>query len=225
MFEKPRMLELFCGRKCIGEVFKKKYDMVSLDYNPKFNATHTEDILEWDYTQYEPETFEVIWASPDCTTWSLASGGKYRRKNNIYSQHENGQKAERMIIRLLEMIEYFKPKMFFIENPRGLLQHFPPMKDLESKNNKTLVYYGNYNWGFPKATHIWSNIKLWENEKTPDMPPETYKLFYHNYDKIWKRFYYAMKKGNAESRSLIPPLLVEKIYSKVNEEINNNTKK
>jgi len=225
MFEKPRMLELFCGRKCIGEVFKKKYDMVSLDYNPKFNATHTEDILEWDYKQYEPETFEVIWASPDCTTWSLASGGKYRRQNNIYSQHENGQKAERMIIRLLEMIEYFKPKMFFIENPRGLLQHFPPMKDLESKNNKTLVYYGNYNWGFPKATHIWSNIKLWENEKTPDMPPETYKLFYHNYDKIWKRFYYAMKKGNAESRSLIPPLLVEKIYSKVNEEINNNTKK
>jgi len=219
MFEKPRMLELFCGRKCIGEVFKKKYDMVSLDYNPKFNATHTEDILEWDYTQYEPETFEVIWASPDCTTWSVATGGKYRKKNNIYSQHENGQKAERMIIRLLEMIEYFKPKVFFIENPRGLLQHFPPMKDLEDK--KTLVYYGNYNWGFPKPTHIWSNIELWENEKTPDMPPETYKIITRKYDGRVRRSYHAFQDGNAESRSLIPPLLIDRLYSKVNEEINN----
>ena len=38
------MLELFCGMKCAGEVFKSKYDVISLDYNPEFNATHTEDI-------------------------------------------------------------------------------------------------------------------------------------------------------------------------------------
>jgi len=47
-----KLLELFCGTKCVGKVFENKgYDVVSLDYNPKFSATHTENILTWDYKQ------------------------------------------------------------------------------------------------------------------------------------------------------------------------------
>ena len=79
-----RLLELFCGTKSVGKVFETDgYEIISLDFNPKFEATHTEDILTWDYMQYSKDYFNVIWASPDCTTWSLATGGKYRLKNQI----------------------------------------------------------------------------------------------------------------------------------------------
>ena len=210
--DKPKMLELFCGMKCAGEVFKTKYDVISLDYNPEFNATHTEDILKWDYTIYKPNTFEVLWASPDCTTWSLATGGKYRTKANILSTLPKGKDAEKMVDRLIEIIDYFKPKYWFIENPRGLMTHYPPMIELEKNNYKTLVYYGNYDWGFPKPTHIWSNIKLWENEKAPIMPEDSYVLTWHNYNKSFKRMYKSYHKGNPKTRSLVPPKLLKKIY-------------
>lgn len=210
--DKPKMLELFCGMKCAGEVFKTKYDVISLDYNPEFNATHTEDILKWDYTIYKPNTFEVLWASPDCTTWSLATGGKYRTKANILSTLPKGKDAEKMIDRLIEIIDYFKPTYWFIENPRALLQYYPAMIELEKNNYKTLVYYGNHDWGFPKATHIWSNIKLWENEKAPIMPEDSYVLTWHNYDKRYKRMFKSFWKGNPKTRSLVPPKLLKKIY-------------
>jgi len=78
-----RLLELFCGTKSVGKVFEPAgYEVVSLDYDTKFDATHTEDILAWDYKQYPVGHFDVIWASPDCTTWTIATGGKYRTKSN-----------------------------------------------------------------------------------------------------------------------------------------------
>jgi len=44
-----KLLELFCGTKCVGNVFQQdKYEVISLDYNPKFKATHTDNILTWD---------------------------------------------------------------------------------------------------------------------------------------------------------------------------------
>ena len=87
-----RLLELFCGTKSVGKVFEEAgYEVVSLDYEKKFNATHIEDILTWDYKQYPPDYFNVIWASPDCTTWSLATGGKYRVKSEIYGRNNEHQ--------------------------------------------------------------------------------------------------------------------------------------
>jgi hypothetical protein len=213
-----RILELFCGTKSVGNVFEKDgYEVISLDYNKKFNATHTEDILTWDYTQYPPGYFNVIWASPDCTTWSLASGGKYRTKTSIYGLNDEHQiKAtlgNNMVLRVIEIIKYFQPKSWFIENPRGLLKYFPPLNDFieEHNSNMNLVYYANYNnWGFLKATNIWSNLPLWENEKMPIMPKDSYVMKYHNYDKREKRYYKAFQT-NAKERSKIPPDLIERL--------------
>tara|TARA_R110000868_G_scaffold97579_4_gene268319 strand:+ start:706 stop:1374 length:669 start_codon:yes stop_codon:yes gene_type:complete len=213
-----RLLELFCGTKSVGKEFQKVgYEVVSLDYNKKFNATHTVDILTWDYKQYEPDYFNVIWASPDCTTFSLATGGKYRTKDMIYGKNNEFQEratlGNNMILRLIEILKYFKCNCWFVENPRGLLQHFPPLKEFikEVNANMNLVYYGNYNWGFPKATNIWSNLPLWENEKMPVMSEDTYKLKHHNYNNRPKKYYYAFYDKNAEERSKIPADLINKL--------------
>tara|TARA_R110002153_G_scaffold244307_3_gene399719 strand:- start:631 stop:1335 length:705 start_codon:yes stop_codon:yes gene_type:complete len=214
-----RLLELFCGTKSIGTEFELAgYDVVSLDFNKKFNATHTDDILTWDYTIYPPNHFDVIWASPDCTTWSLATGGKYRLKSSIYGLNNDQQTkatmGNDMILRVIEILKYFNAGAWFIENPRGLLVHFPPLIEFIKENDysNTVVYYGNYNnWGFPKPTHIWSNLPLWEKETAPIMPEGSYVMKQWKTLKKPKRVYTTYSKGNAEQRSKIPPDLANRL--------------
>lgn len=210
-----RLLELFCGTKSVGKVFSEYgYEVISLDFNKKFNATHTEDILTWDYTIYSKDHFEVIWASPDCRTWSLATGGKYRLKNNIYGFNDEATMGNNMILRVIEILKYFNCKAWFIENPKALLQHYPPLKEFikETNANMNVVYYGNYNdWDFIKPTNIWSNLPLWK-ELVPELSEDKYVLKYHNYNKRMKRVY-KYSKMNAEERSKIPPDLIKKLYA------------
>lgn len=214
-----RLLELFCGTKSVGKVFSDDgYEVISLDYNKKFDATITEDILTWDYTKYSTGYFDVIWASPDCTTWSLATGGKYRTKTNIFglnNQHQDKTNiGNNMVLKVIEIIKYFKPKSWFIENPRALLKWFPPLQDFirESNGNMNIVYYANYNnWGFPKPTNIWSNLPLWDDEHVPEMPSNTYTFKHHHYNGKNKKYFIAYWKGNPETRSKIPPDLIKRL--------------
>jgi site-specific DNA-cytosine methylase len=222
-----RLLELFCGTKSVGDVFQNAgYEVTSLDYNKKFNATHTEDILTWDYTIYPKDRFDVIWASPDCTTWSLATGGKYRLKASIFGlnnvHQERATMGNNMILRVIEILKYFSPRTWFIENPRGLLIHYPPLQDFINEYNgyNTLVYYANYNnWGFPKPTHIWSNVPLWDKEIKPEMPDDSYFTKYHVFNQAPKRYYKTYWKGNAEARSKIPPDLIHRLRLLIENEV------
>jgi len=207
-----RLLELFCGNKCVGKVFETAgYEVISLDFNPKFNATHTEDIITWNYKQYDPDYFDVVWSSPDCRTFSLACNGKYRNKANIYGKQginlQDAINANNMIYRLIEILKYFKCN-WFIENPRALLYHFPPLQEFieEVKGFNTTIFYGNYGWGFPKPTHIWSNIPLWEKEKSPVMDTSLYEI--KNGKKCFKAF-----DNQKSKRSLIPSAFIERILS------------
>ena len=57
-----KLLELFSGTKSVGKVAEQLgYEVTSLDLK---NADINTDILKWDYTIYEPQHFDVIWASP-----------------------------------------------------------------------------------------------------------------------------------------------------------------
>jgi len=217
-----RLLELFCGTKSVGKVAEQQgYEVVSLDFEPRFNATHTIDIFDWDYKQYPVGYFNVIWASPDCRTWSLASGGKYRTKKDIMGLGNKYQDEAtmgcNMIRRVIEIIKYFQPDKWYMENPRALLQYFPDLCDFikEYGAYRNLVYYGNYGHNCPKATHIWSNMPLWKDEKKPEMAEDTYVMKYHHHDKRMKRRYIGMygSKANAELRSVIPATLIEKLFA------------
>ena len=57
-----RLLELFSGTRSIGRAFiEKGFEVVSVDIDPKANATHTCNILDWDCTVYPPDHFDVVW--------------------------------------------------------------------------------------------------------------------------------------------------------------------
>ena len=115
----PRLLELFCGSKSIGAAFEKEgWEVVSLDSDKRCNASHTIDILAFDYKMYDPGSFDGVWASPPCTEFSIA---KTIGRRNL-------ELADQIVQRTLEIITYLDPPVWCIENPyTGMLKSRPYM--------------------------------------------------------------------------------------------------
>ena len=104
-----RVLELFTGSGSISKYcanYPDKYEVISLDIEGKYKATHTADILEWDYKQYPSGHFEIIWASPPCVEYSALL---YCMKNRV----RNFELAESIVKKSLEIIDYFRSVVLF----------------------------------------------------------------------------------------------------------------
>lgn len=79
------VLELFAGRRCIGRAFEERgHEVFSVDWNRDLKDIDLScDILELTADRVI-EVFgkpDVIWASPDCTTYSIAAISRHRKKN------------------------------------------------------------------------------------------------------------------------------------------------
>jgi hypothetical protein len=140
------LLELFAGTNSVSKTVGHKYDkIVSVDILDTFKPTHVSDIMTWNYRQYPPGYFHTIWASPPCTQYSKA---KTRGERDITG-------ANNIVKRTIEIIEYFNPDLFFIENPEtGKLKDqefmdFIPYYDVD---------YCQYGLDYRKRTRIWSNL-------------------------------------------------------------------
>jgi len=141
------LLELFAGTKSVSKAVNNKYDkIVSVDILDTFNPTHKTDIMIWDYRQYPTGYFHTIWASPPCTQYSKA---KTRGERDLDS-------ANNIVKRTIEIIEYFNPDYWFIENPQtGKLKdqnfmEFLPYYDID---------YCQYGKLYRKRTRIWTNLE------------------------------------------------------------------
>ncbi|MDA8583357.1 hypothetical protein N9L68_03970 [bacterium] len=90
------------------------FEVVSLDKKSDYNPTICVDILEWDYTVHPPGQWDVVWASPECTQCSIARSKAKTPRDLEY--------ADSLVQKALEIIEYFNPRAWSLENPAsGLL--------------------------------------------------------------------------------------------------------
>ena len=150
-----KILDLFCGTKSVSNYFKAKHhEVVTLDIDKDFNPDICSDILEWDYKVYEPNEFFYIHASPPCVTYSTMGGGKHRTKKDLIPLTPEAINADLILIRLLEILEYFNPTYWTIENPRGLMRYY-----LTDFNYET-VNYCKYGSLFFKPTDIFNNFNF-----------------------------------------------------------------
>ena len=143
-----RILELFSGTGSVGSVFGSMgWEVVSLDIDPVSAATITADIRTWDFTVFPRGHFDVVWASPVCTHYSRARTRARTPRDFVF--------ADSLVERALEIISYFEPKFWFLENPQtGLLKTRPFMLGLPW----TDVDYCRYSdWGYKKRTRLWNN--------------------------------------------------------------------
>ena len=119
------VLELFAGSRSVGKAAESLgYNVFSSDINKFEGIDYAVDILEFDINKV-PFTPDIIWASPPCTYFSVASIGKHWNKDHT-PKTEQAKLGVKIVKETLSIIECFcniNPNLvFYIENPRGKLR-------------------------------------------------------------------------------------------------------
>lgn len=121
------VLELFAGTRSIGKAFEKKgHKVFSVDWDKSFpDIDLYEDIskLSASWLAFLMGRYpDVVWASPDCTTYSVAGIGKHRRPGSdkqLEPMTEYAWFCDGLNQHVLALIRDLHPGYWFIENPRG----------------------------------------------------------------------------------------------------------
>ena len=121
----PRLLELFSGTGSVGKIFKARgWEVVSIDNDPRMHPTIVADIGTFDYRMLGGR-MDAVWCSPPCQQYSIA------RSNAKTPRDLDG--ADKLVRRCRDIISYFQPFAFYIENPHsGLLKGRDVVSDMPS---------------------------------------------------------------------------------------------
>ena len=157
-----KILELFAGTRSISKAFEKRgHECYTVEWDKKFkNITLYDDInnlTKEKIIKLCNGIPDVIWASPDCSTYSMAGIYHHRIKNKITGELEPVSEYAKFCDKtnkyLIHLINDINPKYFFIENPRGGLRKMLFMKDIP-RYTITYCQYGDFRM---KPTDIWTN--------------------------------------------------------------------
>ena len=100
---------------------------------------------------------DVIWASPDCTTFSIAAISHHRHKNPetgfLEPVSDYAKFCDRLDQHVMQLIDELSPMFWFIENPRGGMRKTAWMQGLP----RYTVTYCQYGDNRMKPTDIWTN--------------------------------------------------------------------
>jgi hypothetical protein len=146
-----RSLDLFCGTKSFSKIADEiGYETYTLDILERFNPTYCCDLMEWDYKSLPIGYFDIIWASPNCKDYSSL--------NFLSKKVKDLTESDNLVKKVLEIIEYFKPKYWYIENPQtGILKGREFMVDLPYND----IDYCKYGFDYRKRTRVWNNNPNW----------------------------------------------------------------
>ena len=211
-----KVLELFSGTGSVGKICKEmSWEVISLDLK---GADINTNILNWDYTQYPVGHFDLIWASPPCDTFSQLRRTWVGKKLKCHHgevcthellQHDIDTIGLPILRKTEEIIAYFNPKYYFIENPQT-----GHMKTYMMHHPHYDVDYCKYtDWGYKKRTRIWTNLKGF----IPKMCTKDCDNIKNNkHVNFQKTKMNQNENGNRQGkRYRIPPQLIKDLFSSI----------
>ena len=155
-----KVLELFCGTKSISNAFAARgHEVYTVDWEKGFEPTLCADIGTLtaekiiDLCGGLPD---VIWASPDCTTYSVAAISYHRKREangNLKAVTDYAKQCDWINEHVVHLIHELHPRYWFIENPRGAMRKMDFMQGLP----RYTVTYCKYGETRMKPTDIWTN--------------------------------------------------------------------
>jgi hypothetical protein len=156
--------DFFAGTGSSTKAFEDAgHTIISFELNPKQTATENVDILDLDaqelLAKYGRPDF--IWASPPCTTFSVASCPIYWHYVDgvLTPKDDRVFKGIAMVEKAIMLIDELNPRLgWILENPRGMLRK---MEMMESLPRRTITYcqYGDFRM---KPTDLWGIVPGWQ---------------------------------------------------------------
>lgn len=153
-----KTVELFAGTGSFSKIAKVLgHETFTVEYDASFDPDVVYDLsqsLTQEIKQKIQEA-DVIWMSPPCTTFSMASGNKHWTADR---QPKTEQAIEgKYLIDLCKNIAslcIINKQLFFIENPRARARWFLP------KEWRKTAWYCQYGDNRAKPTDIWTNLGI-----------------------------------------------------------------
>ena len=209
-----RILELFAGTRSIGKAFEARgHEVYSVEWNKDFEninlyadiGTVTAEQILRDFGKPD-----VIWASPDCSTYSVAAISKHRHREpngNLSPKTEYAKFCDSVNEHVIELIKQLNPTYYFIENPVGGLRKMNFMQEL----SRYTVTYCQYDLDKPLHERRMKPTDIWTNHPNPQFKPRC-----KNGDPCHVRAPRGAKTGTqgmkgSKERSVIPKELCEHI--------------
>ena len=160
-----KVLELFAGSCSFSNVaatygfetftIDNGLDLKTPEHYAKIDLV--KDILELniDEIPFQPD---IIWASPPCTTFSIASCGHHwhppDKSGNRIPKTDAAEIGLLLLEKTIWIMNQLQPKYYFIENPRGLMRKMGAVEYLK-RHTVTYCQYGDKRM---KPTDIWTNL-------------------------------------------------------------------
>lgn len=150
-----RILDLFSGTGSSTQAFKDAGHYVyTVDIDTDFVADLHADILTLTPNDF-PGQWDLIWASPPCTTFSVASIGKHwigSKKTTPVPKTQQAIDAIKLMNFTKELIGSIGSAYWVVENPRGILRR------LDIFGEPKTVWYCQYGDERAKPTDLFGNL-------------------------------------------------------------------
>ena len=145
-----KVLELFAGSRSFSKVAEELgHETFSVDVN-NFDGIDLVKDIEFLTKEDIPFIPDVIWASPPCTYFSVASIGYHWNENHTPKTKE-AILGLKILNKTISIFDWYKRSKFFMENPVG------KMRRIVKGIDRATITYCSYGDKRMKPTDIWSN--------------------------------------------------------------------
>ena len=111
---------------------------------------------------------DVIWMSPDCSSYSVAAISRHRRKNkdtgSLDAISDYARKCDRVNLSCMRLIRDLRPSLYWIENPRAGMRRMPWLQIVP----RSTVTYCKYQTKLPIELRRMKPTDIWTNHPNPD---------------------------------------------------------
>ena len=157
-----KVLELFAGTRSIGKAFERAgHEVYSIEWDKNFEDIDWYEDIGKITAQDIIERFgkpDVIWASPDCSSFSIAAISHHRKKNpetgNLDPVSDYAKFCDKVDQNVLKLIKDLNPTYYWIENPVGGLRKMTWMQDIPYRYTTTYCQWGEKRM---KPTDLFTN--------------------------------------------------------------------
>lgn len=167
MKEPLKVLELFAGSCSISKTAKIEFGAhcFSSDLLPFVGVDYICDIVDFELSRI-PFSPDIIWASPPCTSFSIAAISHHWTRNNK-PKSDRAREAYGILNKVYEIFAAFPNAKWYMENPVGKLRKHPLINQFAKLPgfNRHTVTYCQYGDSRRKPTDIWTNDTQWISKK------------------------------------------------------------